>query len=405
MNIAKITKQVLEENKTENMAEENKKILKLIVKISTLLKKNKIKANVSLGGSAAKGTVLGNDFDIDIFIMFDYKQYKEKDISSILKKVLKPLKPELVHGSRDYFQIDKRYEIVPVLKIRNPGEAVNVTDVSPWHAKWVKIQVKKKPKIKDEIKLTKLFFKSIGVYGAESYIKGISGHVTDILIIYYGSFKKAIEAISKWKQTTEIDIEKHKGVLDKAKIQSPLIVIDPIQPNRNASAAVSKKTYDKLRKTAKKFLKKPDINYFREKEIKLDELKKQYNLILKASPKTGKKDIVGAKLMKGYEYVLKNLKLYEVEKSSWFWNKDKECYYCFKTQKKKLPKYFEQKGPTKDYPIHIKRFKKKYKTTVMKKGVLYAKVKRKIRDLDKTIEDLQTHDYLKLKTRGLKIVK
>lgn len=405
MNIAKITKQVLEENKTENMTEERRKILKLIVKISTLLKDNKIKANVSLGGSAAKGTVLGNDFDIDIFVMFDYKQYKEKDISSILKKVLTPLKPELVHGSRDYFHIDKRYEIVPVLKIRNPKEAINVTDVSPWHAKWVKIKVKKNPKIMNEIKLTKIFFKSIGVYGAESYIKGISGHVTDILIIYYGSFKKTIEAISKWKQTTEIDIEKHKGVLDKAKTQSPLTIVDPIQPNRNAAAAVSKKTYDKLKKTAKKFLKNPNISYFRENKIKLDELKKQYSLILKVSPKEGKKDIVGAKLMKGYDYILKNIELYEVEKSNWFWNKDKECYYCFKTKKKKLSEHYEQRGPTKDYPIHIKRFKKKYKTTVMKKGILYAKVKREIRDLDQTIDYLKEHDYLKLKTRGLKIVK
>ncbi len=405
MSISTVLKQALKENKTDNVLAQKKKIKEIMKKIDASLKKNKIKATLSLGGSAAKDTFIGNDFDVDIFVMFDYKKYLDQDISKILKKALKNLKPETIHGSRDYYHIDKRYEIVPVLRIKNPQDAVNVTDASPLHAAWIKKQVKKKPKLKQEIKLAKLFFKSSGIYGAESYIKGMSGHVTDILIIYYGSFEKAVQAIAKWKKSTEIDIEKHKSVLDIAKIQGPLTVVDPIQPNRNAAAAVNQKTYDKLKKIAKKFLKKPDIDFFKEKKINLEQIKKNYNLVLKISVLKGKTDIVGAKLMKGSEFFVNNLKKFEVEKNGWWWDKNKNCYYYIKTKCNKLPEYYEQKGPTKEYPVHVQRFKQKYKKTVMKKGAIYAKVKTPICNLDKYVLELSKKDYLKKKIRGIKIVK
>jgi len=110
-------------------------------------------------------------------------------------------------------------------------------------------------------------------------------------------------------------------------------------------------------------------------------------------------------LLKGYEYILKNLKLFDVEKSDWYWDKEKICYYYFKTKKKKLPETYEQKGPSKDHPVHVKRFKKKYKKTYLVKGTIHAKVKREIRELDKTIENLNKQNYLKQKIRGVKIVK
>jgi len=404
MSITLITKQALEENKTDGLANEKRRIKDMIKKVETAIKKNKIKATVKLGGSAAKETFIGNDFDVDIFVMFDYDKYLNEDLSELLKKSMKHLKPEIIHGSRDYLLIENKFEIVPVLKITNPEQAVNVTDASPLHATWVRKKLKNKKNLKDEIKLTKMFFKSIGVYGAESYIKGISGHVTDIMVINYGSFKKTIQAISKWRENAEIDIENHKTVLDKAKIQGPLIVVDPIQPNRNAAAAVNEATYEKLKKTAKVFLKKPSIEYFRVKNIDLDKLKKKYNLILKVSPKKGKLDIVGAKLMKGYEFILKGLKEFDIEKSGWKWDKKDNCYCYFKAKSTKLPKTFESKGPSKDYPAHVKRFKQKYKNTTVKKGVIYAKVKRDIIDINEMALYLAKDAYMKEKIGGIKIV-
>ena len=116
----------------------------LVKKISyNILKKlQKIKnTKPVLGGSAAKSTFLKNDYDIDIFIKFPQK-YRHENISKILEKDLKKLFPKIikVHGSRDYFQIQQdlyTFEIIPILNITNPKQAQNITDVSPFHTKWV----------------------------------------------------------------------------------------------------------------------------------------------------------------------------------------------------------------------------------------------------------------------------
>ena len=102
-------------------------------------KKKKIKAEVFLGGSLAKNTLVKKDkYDIDIFVRFD-KTYRDEQISSLLNKIVPNAKR--IHGSRDYFQINKQgifFEIVPVIKIAKPEQARNVTDLSYFHVKYLK---------------------------------------------------------------------------------------------------------------------------------------------------------------------------------------------------------------------------------------------------------------------------
>lgn len=407
--IQKITDEVLEQNKTKNLEVEKKNIKEMIKNIETSIKKNKVDAKVFLGGSAAKGTFIGNDFDIDIFVMFNFNKYKDNDLSKLLKTILKELKPKLVHGSRDYFQINKRFEIIPVLQIKNPEDALNVTDASPLHVKWVEKNIKKSKnkKIKEDIKLTKLFFKSANVYGAESYIKGFSGHVTDILTIYYGSFIKTIQAISKWKDETAIDIEKHNSFLDISKTQGPLTIIDPIQKDRNAAAALGNKCYKNIIKKAKSFLNKPNLKYFEIEKFNLKKIQKTHNIVLKVKPLKGKSDIVGAKLMKGYEFIKKTIKPYEIKRSGWYWDKKNICYYYYSTKKNELPKEFIQYGPQPNYKEHVKKFKAKYKKTLFdkKEDRWYTKVKRKITNIEKLVKFKLKDEQLSIRNGGIEIVK
>ncbi|MBW2990368.1 nucleotidyltransferase domain-containing protein [Candidatus Woesearchaeota archaeon] len=266
----------------------------VIKKINSLLEKNKIKARCVAGGSYAKGTILRNDFDIDLFVRFDYS-YKDKDtskaeplsakdkslsISKLLGKAIAPLKPELVHGSRDYYQLRKKnllFEIVPVLKIDNYKQAVNVTDMSPLHVDYVKKHLVKKPLLGDEIRLAKQFCKAIKVYGAESYIRGFSGHVLDLLIIYYGSFEKLLMQASVWGSKAVLDPGSHLKdpvkQLNKSKTQSPLIIVDPVQPDRNAAAAVSKEKFEVFKQKAREFLDKPGAKFFEIKKLKIKDIK------------------------------------------------------------------------------------------------------------------------------------
>src|SRR3989339_486910 len=92
---------------------EQKEIKIIIKEISSQI--NIPNTKVILGGSSAKNTFLKNNHDIDIYVKFDSKVYHEKDISKILKKSLKNATE--VHGSRDYFHIQKGKYIVEIIPI------------------------------------------------------------------------------------------------------------------------------------------------------------------------------------------------------------------------------------------------------------------------------------------------
>src|SRR5210317_832036 len=93
-----------------------------IEKFVKILEKE-LKAEIVLGGSFAKKTHIGTDYDCDIFTRFDLNK---KNISKLLltglNKISKKLgfKIETIHGSRDYYNFNYKnvdYEIVPVYKI------------------------------------------------------------------------------------------------------------------------------------------------------------------------------------------------------------------------------------------------------------------------------------------------
>jgi len=386
-----------------------KEIDEFIKKINNEIKLRKIKAAAVAGGSIAKGTFLKDDYDVDIFVRFDYS-YLKKNISKLLGMILKKFRPELVHGSRDYYQIKNKliYEIVPVLDIAKAEKAVNVTDMSPLHVAWVK----KFPKYLDEIRLAKQFCKAINVYGAESYIKGFSGHVLDILVIYYKGFINLLKASQKWERYTVIDFySSHKGNalrnLNRSKI-SQLIVIDPIQPERNAAAALSEEKINIFKEAAKKFLKSPNKKFFIKKEFTIDEIKKKYRkynvVFLEAFPKEEKKDVIGSKLLKAFIHIKKHIILNEFSliHSEWKW--DKEAIFYFVLKKEFLPLYTERTGPPLHEKKHVQQFKRKHKKNFIKKDRIYAKIKRKYRKIDELMKDLIKDYYVRERVKKIKIL-
>ena len=360
-----------------------------IDKINALLRKEKIKAVCMAGGSYAKGTILKNDFDIDLFIRFDYSYSKNgKDISNLLGKALAPLKPELVHGSRDYYQLKKKnllFEIVPVLKITNYKQAVNVTDMSPLHVDYVKNHMKKNPELLYEVRLAKQFCKAAKVYGAESYIQGFSGHVLDLLIIYYQGFENLLMQASVWGSKVIIDPAKHLKdplrQLNRSKTRSPLVIVDPVQPDRNAAAAVGKEKFDLFKRKAREFLHKPSEHFFAVKKLSAKELKakagKNRLVLLKAKPLKGKDDVIGAKVMKCYEYMHKQLKKHDfkVAESGWeFDHKASLIYYIIKNEK--LSDQISLRGPPVKQKLDAKKFRSKHKKVFEKNKRLFAHEKR-----------------------------
>ncbi len=411
-----ILKQVLE--KVEPSKKEldviNTSLKEFLEKFKKKLKNSKIDAEVFVGGSFAKKTVIKKDnYDADIFLRFP--KNKNKEISNLTGKILKNMKLEkvlIVHGSRDYFQVKINpyffIEIIPVLKVKSPKEAENITDLSYSHVKYINKKIKS-AKLLDEIRIAKAFCYANHCYGAESYIKGFSGYALELLVYHYGSFLKFIKAVSKMNNLPSrsrgkvtpregartsyeasnkvvLDIEKHhknkQAVLmdvNSSKLQSPIILIDPTYKQRNVLAALSDETFEKFKKDCNKFLKSPSIKAFKIKKtdlkkIKQNAKKKNFEFIL-IETKTNKQegDVAGSKLLKFYKHLNYEVeKFFDVKNKGFNYNhkKSARCFFVVKNKKEIL-----LQGPNISDLKNVKEFKKKHKNYFTKKNKIYAKEK------------------------------
>ncbi|MFH1711436.1 MAG: nucleotidyltransferase domain-containing protein [Nanoarchaeota archaeon] len=342
----------------------------IINEIKKSLKKRKIKAEVFLGGSLAKGTLIRKkDYDIDIFVRF----HEDKNISERLSSVINA---ERVHGSRDYFRIRKKnilFEIIPVLKINKPEEAKNITDLSYFHVGYVLNETKKNKKLADEIMLAKCFCFAQRCYGAESYVKGFSGYALELLVSHYGSFTNFIKEIIKEKIPIVIDPKKFYkdeddvlNQLNESKLQSPIVFVDPTYKQRNSLAALSNETFEKFKQACSDFLKKPSEKFFEEKKI--DE--KKFNLVLEASTDRQEGDIAGSKLLKFSRLVSSKLERYfKIKNEDFDYLGKRAGRLYFKIEKRKDIIY---SGPPINKPERLLSFKQAHKKVFIKNHVAFA---------------------------------
>ncbi len=376
-------------------------------------------AAVILGGSGAKNTWLSDTHDIDIYVKFNYAKYNDKSdkLSNLLHPVLKRRFKKItrLHGSRDYFQIKyKGYniELIPILGIRTYAEAKNTTDISPLHIDWVGKNIKG---LADDIRKAKLFCMANNLYGAESYIKGFSGYVLEILIIHYGSFLNLLEAASKWKPKEVIDIyDVHKdpfAALNISKIQSPLILIDPVQPDRNASAALSQEKFEKFKRLSTEYLKHPSEEFFRHKPFTKQSISKKFKgkqiIMLEAVLKKDKPDVAGAKVLKAFEHIGKSLLKNEfilVHADIQFSNNKAIMYYAI--EKRKLSLYKKHYGPPLDNEKHLQAFRKAWKSYKIEQegNKVYVNVKRDYLNPLQLVKDMSKTKEIKSLASSIRIV-
>lgn len=358
--------------------------------ISGNLKKNHIKAEIFIGGSFAKNTLIKKDsYDIDIFVRFDNKE--NGDISDLTERLLSGLKFDRIHGSRDYFRIKSGdnliLEVVPVKKVKNPKNAENITDLSYFHVRYAKNKIKDK-KIINDIRIAKAFCHSNNTYGAESYIQGFSGYSLELLIHYYKGFLKFIKAVSKMNANKKaiIDIEKHyrsksQIMLDinSSKLNSPIILIDPTFRQRNASAALSQETFLRFQKSVKEFLKSPSIKAFEKEKTDLASIKKDSRrknnefILIEADTDRQEGDIAGSKLLKFYRHLGDEISvLFSIKKRGFNYNREKTARYFFVAKSKGE---IILNGPSLKDEKNLLKFRKKHRNVFTRNKRIYAREK------------------------------
>ncbi|MEK6970499.1 MAG: CCA tRNA nucleotidyltransferase [archaeon] len=236
-----------------------------------------------LAGSIARDTHLRGDRDLDIFVFYSPSLSREKFQAAGLKlghalfgkNVHEEAFSEhpYVRGVIDGFKV----EVVPTYKVEKAHEKLSAVDRTPFHASYMKKNLSDKQH--REVRLLKQFLKGISAYGADVRMQGVPGYLVEILILEYGSFEKALGAISAWKEPTFIDVEKFYANSPAMSIRFPnslLVVVDPTDPARNVAGALSPNQFARMIAAARSFLKKPREAFFfahQEKGIPLSKIK------------------------------------------------------------------------------------------------------------------------------------
>jgi len=219
---------------------------------------------VIVGGSFAKGTWLENDTDIDFFVMIEptveRNQFEELG-KSVGFYALKKYSPYLRYSEHPYVEGKVngiRINIVPCYKVQL-NKWKSAADRSPFHT--IFMETKLNEFLKSEVRVLKKFLKSIGIYGSQISVSGFSGYVTEVLILKYGSFRDVLQTFAELKPNYIVSLESpDQSAIEK--FRSPIIIIDPIDSNRNLGAAISAECLAKFVLASRLFLKAPSTKFF-----------------------------------------------------------------------------------------------------------------------------------------------
>lgn len=228
---------------------------------------------VTLQGSVAKDTFIRGETDIDIFVLFnpnevDVEWFERHFVDAVTRCVASQgLKYVVKYASHPYVTVLKdgvEVNVVPAFRVRSPTEIISAVDRTPYHTAYVNSKLSDAER--DEVRVLKYFLKNWGIYGAEIGVKGFSGYLCELMVIAYKSFEEVLRASQSWRMfKTCIDIEGAYGTKDECLNMfkgDALIVVDPVDPRRNAAAAVSSKNVALFKLLARLLLESPSIKFF-----------------------------------------------------------------------------------------------------------------------------------------------
>ena len=299
---------------------------------------------IEFGGSFAKGTWLSKEADIDIFIKFKNSTSEEK-FETISKKVgfmaLKDYSPYIRYSEHPYVEAkieDTKINVVPAYNVK-VGEWKSAADRSPFHTTLMKNSLT--TKMKNDVRVLKLFLKSNGIYGAEIAKQGFSGYVSEVLILQFGSFEKMIKYIGEIKENQTL------GDSGK-KFDAAISIIDPIDNTRNLAAAISNENLGRFIIIARAFRKKPEQKFFTKKKMKFSNKHWKNLLIIKFNFKMRSPDIIWGQIKRATTLLSTQLELggFRVLRSKPFTDQKKDAYLFFLLESIEIPELYSKEGPS-----------------------------------------------------------
>ncbi|BDQ29933.1 tRNA CCA-pyrophosphorylase [Nitrosopumilus zosterae] len=298
---------------------------------------------LEFGGSYAKGTWLSKDADIDIFVRFK-KSTSEEKFEKISKKIgfasLKEYSPYVRYSEHPYVEAkinNTKINVVPFYDVKI-GEWKSSADRSTFHTKFM--QKSLTLKMKNEVRVLKTFLKSNNIYGAEIAKQGLSGYVSEVLILHFGSFENVIKSISQIKENQVI------GKTSK-NFETPIVVIDPIDSNRNLAAAISNENIGKFILICRAFKDKATLTFFKNKKLRTSKKYWENLLVIKFNFKIRSPDIIWGQIKRATSSLSTQLELagFNVLRSKSYTDQQKEVYLFFFLESSKIVQIYSKNGP------------------------------------------------------------
>ncbi|MGI0020336.1 MAG: CCA tRNA nucleotidyltransferase [Nitrososphaera sp.] len=306
-------------------------------------------AGVVFGGSFAKGTWLRGDADVDIFIKIklgvDEKRFEELGVD-MGKKALKKYSPQLRYSDHPYVEAvmkGTRINVVPCYDVEK-GRWKSAADRSPFHTQYI-VEAFDDSK-KGEVRLLKKFLKAAGIYGAEISTGGFSGYVSEVLVANFGSFEGVLNAAAEFKQGQVIAVGDYDVDVVKG-FQSPVVIIDPVDPRRNLGTAVSPESAGRLALAARAFLKKPSMKFFARQPAKVNRRLYPNIVAVEFSHRKRSPDTIWGQMKRSANSLAKQLELagFVVFRHACSTDEETSGAFAFMLESLTLPPYAARKGP------------------------------------------------------------
>ena len=346
---------------------------------------------VEFGGSYVKGTWLPKKADVDIFIKFE-KSTSDKKFVEIAKKIgfdsMKKFKPYVRYSEHPYVEATIKHtkvNVVPCYDVKK-GQWQSAADRSPFHTKYMLESLT--GVMKDEVRLLKTFLSCNKIYGSEIAKQGISGYVTEVLVLHYGSFQDVIKAIAKLKKNHVI------GKPTK-KFDTSIIIIDPIDSNRNLGAAISNENLGRFILASRAFIKKPTLSFFKLKQSQKTFKKNLENsVVIKFNYKHRSPDIIWGQVKRAASSLSVQLDIegFKVLRHAGITDEKSEAGLIFLLQSVSIEENFLRDGPDYFFEKESETFiSKNSKNSVMWIGPnrkILSLQKRKQNDVELFLKDL-----------------
>jgi tRNA nucleotidyltransferase (CCA-adding enzyme) len=327
--------------------QEEEKIRVLSQNLLNLVEKEAAKypevTSVELGGSCAKGTWLKGKLDLDIFVKIK-KETEEKRFEEIGKKIgfdsMKNFNPFTRYSEHPYVEAEAqntRVNVVPCYNVEI-GQWRSSADRSSFHTKLIfeKLDEEKK----NEVRLLKKFLGGADIYGAEIAKEGFGGYVAEVLIYNYGSFIKVLEAAANFT---------HGQIIGNPtkKFETALVLIDPIDSNRNLGTAISAQNFGRFILAARAYLKKPSLAFFDGKKSIPNKRNLKNVIVVKFNYKWRSPDIIWGQVKRGATALAGQLELagFQVLRKSAIADEKTEAAMLFLVHSPVIEKFMKKNGP------------------------------------------------------------